>query len=778
MAQGQRRAAVQLLPWGFSALLAALTLLLRPGAGVTGQEADTLRSAQELIRLGDQWLAADNLDAAERCYRQALRLDNRSIAAWRGLGRIEARRGRWDEASSWFSKIEDASPEDVEAHYYLGIHERESGKFKGPLLRQLDFRSAEKHFRKVLEKDSLYSDIWYQMALLERFREDYLEAVDLAYKQITLKPTLVGPRVGIFRLLDLYIEHNDSLRVFTELTPERYGWYATFFRAEKLRRLGHLDSARAAFERLLLSDPSASATAIHLRLARIAFERGDDQLGQQHYWDAIQSIRNGVDGELAFSDVKYILTDDEYRRWLDAPLLSHKKAFFSQVWASRDPFPGSADNPRLVEHYRRLIYAEKWYRQDEPHRPFHALDLTWGKVPSVFARNEEFHQKGLVYIRWGKPDDKSIFTGQGYPTYEAWVYRRTAHQPQIIVHFANAEDASPNDWRISRLPPPEVVWSMGLESWDTRYHSYISSSSAVEQLALAEELERELREASRHLLTEERMVFPDTVQFLPAYFYWSTFKGEDGGVELNFYYGVAFADAFDSKEPLGLRRFFESGIAVFDTLWNEVGHRLRRFPLVKSKETAGAVATDAQTFHLQPGVFRLSFFVRDESRKRIGSWRFLDTLEAYQPGLLQISDLTLAVDVGPDLPLAPGRFRRQGLVVAPNPTRTFSARQPIHVYYEVYNLSRDEQGVGRCRVTYTLDPREKKRTGFLGLFGPRRGAVSVTTEFESDKSDIPLYAALDVSPFGAGALQLRVDVVDLRTGRSASKSIPLQLIRP
>jgi tetratricopeptide (TPR) repeat protein len=757
-------------------LLMAGALIARAERGL-GQQVDSAASAQELIRTGDLWLGAGNLDAAERCYRQALRLDEAAIPAWRGLGRIEARRQRWDEAAEWFSKIEEAVPLDPEAHYYLGIRDRESGKYKGIVLRQLDFRSAEKHFRKVIEYDSLFQDVWYQMALLERYREHYLRAVEFAYRQILLKPGLLEPRVGIFRLFDLYVQYADSAEVFQELQQDRFGWYAQFFRAEKLRRLGHLDSARVTFENLLNREPEASSTAIHLRLARIAFEKGENPQGEAMYWSAIESIRNPVDAELAFQDVKYILTDEEYERWTRCVLLGQKKAFFAQIWASRSPFPGSTENPRLAEHYRRLIFAEKWYRQDEPHRPFHTLDLMAGNLPRVFGLNEEFHQKGLVYIRWGKPDDKSLFSGQGYPSYESWVYRKTTTQPQIIVHFANPEDASPSDWRISRIPPPEVVWDMGLESWDVRYHHYVAASSEVEQLSLANELERDLQESNRRLLTEERMTFPDTIQLLPAYFYWSSFKGENGGIDLNFYYGVAFADAFSSKEPFGVRRFFESGVAIYDTLWNQLARRLRRFPLEKSKETLGALATDAQTFHLEPGIYRLTFFVRDEGRKRIGSWRLLDTLRAFPPGTLSLSDLTLAVEVSPALPLAPGRFRRYGVVVAPNPSRAFSLRRPIFMYFEIYGLSLDEQGVARCRVSYTLEPLQKKRTGLLGLFGPRTGAVTITSEFEPQGSDSPMYTALDASQFTDGPLQLRVEVTDLRNGRTARKSILMHLVK-
>ena len=758
------------------ALVVVWTLLVWIPGGAGASQPGSVAQKQDLLRTAQLWLKAGDLKAAEKAYLRILKQDSQVVAAWRGLGRIAAQRHQWDKAADWFGKIAKRLPDDVEAHYYLGIHKRESGKFKGLVLRLLDFRSSEKHFRKVIAQDSLYADIWYQYALLERYREHYLKAVNLTRKQLRLKPDLIEPRVKLYRFYDLFVEYNDSSTVFTTLDSS-YGDLGLFFKAEKLRRLGHLDSAKAVFDRLLKEGRGVSKTAIYLRLARIAFEKGQNDVGEWNYWQAIRHIKDSVDAELAFNDIKYILTDEEYERYRNLAFVAQKRIFFTQIWKKRDPFPASPDNPRLAEHYHRLIFAERWYRQDEPHRPFHQLDLEWRGTPKVFALNEEFNEKGLVYIRWGEPDDKAVFSHPGYPTYESWIYKRTINQPQVIVHFANAEDSSPTDWRITVLPPPEVVWDMNLETWDVRYHSYVTAHSAVEQLALANEIDQELRKGRHQLLTQERMVFPDTVELLPASFYWAAMRGKGDSVQLNFYYGVAFKDAFSKHDRVGLRRNFESGLALFDTLWTERARRVRFFTLERPPRMGRALAADAQMLQVPPGVYNLTFYIRDEARKRMGSWRYRDTLRVYEPGKLSMSDLTVAVNINPSIPVVPGRFRRSGVVIAPNPTRSFRTKQPIYVYFEIYGLKLDDSGVAHCRVTYTLAPEKPKRTGFLGLFGPKLGSVSVTNDFDPPSSDYPVYTALDASRFPTGPLKLKVSVTDLVRNTTVSKSIPLLLIK-
>jgi len=752
-----------------------MALPLPLGAAMS-QVADSLGTLAQVLRKADSLTGSGNLDQAEGLYREALKHEKRLVQAWRGLGRIEAQRHHWGGAADWFSKVQDLFPNDPEAHYYLGVQDREAGKFKGPLLRQLDFRASEKHFRKVIAADSLFSDVWYQWALLERYREHYLKAIDLTRHQIRLRPDLVEPKVGLYRLYGLFIEHSDSALVFSTL-DEKHGSFGEFFCAEKLRRLAHLDAARVGFDRLLRNPGGVSETAIYLHLARVAFEQGERDIGRQNYWRSIRSIRNDADAELAFNDVKLILSDEEYAHYLRLHQLSEKRNFFNQVWQRRNPFPAAEDNPRLVEHYRRLLFAERWYRQDEPHRPVHALDLQWGQAPKALDLNEEFNQKGLVYIRWGEPDAKSVYTRPGEPTYESWLYKRTTTQPQVIVHFANPEDSSPSDWRISLLPPPSTVQEMNMEAWDVRYHRYATARSLLEQSALAGELELKLREDRHRLLKEERMVFPDTVRVLPVSLYWATLKQGQDSVRLNFYYALAFREAFEKNEPEGLRRDFESGLAVFDTLWAPKGQSLRRFFLRRPAALGQGVVADAQVLDLPPGVYHLTFYLRDRSQKRIGSWHFVDTLRVFPSDRLSISDLTVAHRIDATLPLMPGRFQRNGVVVLPNPMRAFSFKQPVYVYYEIYGLAKDESGAARCRVTYTLEPVKKKRGGFLGLWGSKARAVAVTNDFSPPPGDFPVYTALDVRRFPPGEVRLRVEVTDLIRGDTVEKGIPILLVK-
>ena len=68
---------------------------------------------------------------------------------------------------------------------------------------------------------------------------------------------------------------------------------------------------------------------------------------------------------------------------------------------------------------------------------------------------------------------------------------------------------------------------------------------------------------------------------------------------------------------------------------------------------------------------------------------------------LALSDLELAgqiVEVGEQA----GKFQKGDLRVVPLPSKIFAKGQPVYLYYEVYNLSRDAFGQTRYRVEYRL----------------------------------------------------------------------------
>jgi hypothetical protein len=74
------------------------------------------------------------------------------------------------------------------------------------------------------------------------------------------------------------------------------------------------------------------------------------------------------------------------------------------------------------------------------------------------------------------------------------------------------------------------------------------------------------------------------------------------------------------------------------------------------------------------------------------------------------------------------RFQRYGRTIMPLPSRRFLRSQPLHLYYEVYNLQADEQRGLTFRVDYTIRAQRLDRNAVQRFFGALGGLVGVRTE--------------------------------------------------
>jgi len=87
-------------------------------------------------------------------------------------------------------------------------------------------------------------------------------------------------------------------------------------------------------------------------------------------------------------------------------------------------------------------------------------------------------------------------------------------------------------------------------------------------------------------------------------------------------------------------------------------------------------------------------------------------VEEFTGRALTISDIEMAGSIGTR---RGGRFYRDGVEIIPMPTRTYTTEQPIFIYYELYNLSKDEFGTTAFQVRYGIKPSAQAR---------RRGVLS------------------------------------------------------
>ena len=103
----------------------------------------------------------------------------------------------------------------------------------------------------------------------------------------------------------------------------------------------------------------------------------------------------------ALDQMRYIVTDEEYKRVKKAKRKEREKLFY-QFWEDRDPSSGTVVNELMDQYYYRVSYTNEHF----------ASFLPGWKT-----------DMGMIYILFGPPDDtQRSFSTNSRNTYETWYY--------------------------------------------------------------------------------------------------------------------------------------------------------------------------------------------------------------------------------------------------------------------------------------------------------------------------------------------------------------------
>ncbi len=445
-----------------------------------------------------------------------------------------------------------------------------------------------------------------------------------------------------------------------------------------------------------------------------------------------------------------------------------------RFWRRLDPSPLTKANERLIEHYRRVAYARRYYGQ--------------GQFP--------WDDRGEVYVRFGKPDHTS---------------KSGDIQNEMDREIQDARQNYVNRKRIAlRIRPGQPIFPVPAMSW-WEYWVYADLEGGTEfdfvrrgkgnryefapmpdglSLSLTTDLlayqsEVVLRQVTAH----QPSVFDADIAALPVDFYYfpAGFRGEDGTTRLEIYYGLpaeemARLPVDDKTDQVMLDR----GLAMFDSLWSEV-YRVQdqlTFQAPSDQQVLeGAFIPGVLAFEVDAGLHYLSFQIRDVvSGKSQVYQQSLSVADFSQSDDLLMSDIALAFYVGPSDEQGP--FQKRGLKIIPMASKAFRPDQNAFVYFEVYNLKRDEFGRTKYRVDYSFRAQEKGLVPIRALRGlgrmlrlqEKRREVVISYEQSGDTPEDIAYVELDLKDAEPGGQEVRVKVTDLLVDRDVKKEIAFKIV--
>ncbi|HET6569591.1 MAG TPA: GWxTD domain-containing protein [Rhodothermales bacterium] len=681
----------------------------------------------------------------------------------------------WRGAEDVLSRMLWHVPENTEAHYLRGIALRKLGSPYTIMGDGRWSRSGE-DFEAVLATDSLYRDVLYQYALLERADQQYARALDLADAQLRIKPDLSDARAGALLLYRDFALFASQEKVSARRTahPSAFSEYAW---AEALRHAGDLKGAVVAFYEVLKSEDVPKVGAL-LGLARTYYAMGMPETAQGMVEKAIAGIRSAADARLLFDDFQYVFSPAEMAQYDTLSTPEEYRAFFRGFWARRDPAPGEPVNARLAEHYERLAVAEREYAFPGPlegrYEPYRDALLHF---PGTYRLNSRLNDMGIVYVRYGEPDDRVDVSGniEGRRRAEFWRYTGL----ELYFHFEKG--ALHNGWRLVPFPQfnPDVF--AALESWGGVYAftaRKLGPTTLGQRRApdivrgwhdhpetFPEEV-REFGEVSDSsiaiALTTDRYTPPEPVAPMQLVLLPAAFRGEDGRTEVTFYYALPvgqIAERASGADSVDV----EVGLTLRDAAWKLDGSftDVKPLPNVTSDDPTAALV-DLFSVLVQPDSYHVALHASAAATGQAGTFR-LDTQapDLSGPGL-RMSSLVPAYAISEAL--SPGRFTRGDLYLHVNPFRVFSVTQSVFTYFEVYGLTLGSDGLARYEAAYTLRP------------APGGEAVlTFKTEGSGPASTLAASSELDPKNVAPGDYVLQVTVTDQATGKTVSQSLDLTL---
>jgi GWxTD domain-containing protein len=411
-------------------------------------------------------------------------------------------------------------------------------------------------------------------------------------------------------------------------------------------------------------------------------------------------------------DITYIITDTERRAFLQLQTNEERENFIEEFWQRRNPDPDSVDNPVKEEHYRRIAYANEHF----------ASGVAGWRT-----------DRGRIYIMYGKPDDLESHTqGENYErpldqgggetktyAFEDWTY----HYIEGIGENVELEFVDPSgtgEFRLTTDPSEKdallyvpgagltLAEQEGMSSKTARFQNTDGTHMAPSPYGARS---ANLDEFSR-LELEAKIWQPPAVKFKDLEEVVSSRIVRD---QIKFDYRFDFLRvsgdtvlvpitmqipnnqlSFQSKD--GVHTATLNLFARITTLSGRTVQTFedtirRDFPDSLLQGSLRSASIYQKALPLRPGLYRLDVVLKDTTSNNIGVVNTRLAVPPFDDDKLQASTLILADEISPvaskDVGL--GMFVIGSMKIRPKLDQSFSALQPIGLYFQIYNLKIDDK---------------------------------------------------------------------------------------
>ena len=715
------------------------------------------------------------------------------------VGTQKAEERKWEEAMVWFDQVLKYRKDSPQVHYWYGIAKREWGKYTSALVQGIAWGSSRLHFEKTIEIDPAYRDIYYQYAILERYRKHYTEAIGLTHKQLSLGSWTEDSKRYILELYDTMI-HATKTDEAEAWLKSRDTLYDTYFLGELYRMTDRLEEAEHIFIESKANPGNIPVTKIYLSLVRFYVQRDDPERADHTYRQALALASNTLEMDMLMEEFMVIVDDREYGYLTQDLTLEQKKEALEIFWLKRNPLPSMAYNPRRIEHYRRLLFAEETYRFECIRRTIQKADQTGVfDYPPWYYENKKFHDKGLIYLRYGEPDAKVTVTTQrrqyslgtdaqpvtgpdiigldkSMPANDSWLYHETSNRPKMIFHYSVPHDAPPEYWTLTPFFRHPEAW-LAMQDWDSKFHQMSFGDMSV-QNRVQNDVIHDRQQMVEHVMKTDRHSWPEETTPLPMYYSTASFRQSESQDVFQIAYAVPMADLFPKKSEQDSVHL-DLGVNIFSGSIHPLFQKINTFTLTEDSDehVYNDLFIDEVEIPMQLRPHNVSIHAEVSELNKLNGRRFVHDASTEDRTRLSLSTLKLAYLIEPEDDI--NVRHRNMLTIIPNPTGRFEKKEPLYAYYEIYNLSYNREGVTDYNITFEVRPKtgdQNLLNRVTGLFGGREDySVSFENRQSGTTRTVNDYISFDMSRLKKDEYAIELIVIDNVTQEESSAQSEFQL---
>ncbi len=674
-----------------------------------------------VVQEADTLLARGDVEGAYRIYQGLLRRDPKSVPALLGLGRVMlANKAGGSRAVDYLTQAHRLEPDNVEILYQKALaHLRLAPGDAG--------RDNAGHARRALERlldlNPSHPDAWFRLGMLRQ--EVYADAD--------------GATEAFLMQLEVDAGHDEARKMLLETHVAAGDWRG----------------AAEAGEVILERAPGTVAAYPYVAAAHWKLGNGERSMQVfEAYFERIDEQERSL-----YLDLVSVLSTEEQTEYaaLDPTGQGH---FREHYWAIRDPDIGTPINGRLLEHYVRVAYSRLEFG-----------DAVW-----------PWDQRGEMYVRYGEPDHR---IGWGRPYAEdlidsdpVFAVRRREFEQEIGMPFTGFERGGEGGGRARATRQPErwVYLDKGL---DLTFEDPVSSGrftiNGTHGRMLVERVEQRLPTMS---VEEDRIPRMRPLQSL------ATFRGEAGQTRLEYAYALLPEDFGAFRSPTGAYAQVDVAMQLYTPDWIPVvgaTEPARRIETVPQMRINGVpLFVDATRILADPGTYLLTTQLLEPGTGARAAVEEEVELPDYSGEGLMLSDIMPAAAVQEVGRGREGRFVKGEYEVLPLPGSTIYRDQPLYIYYEIYNLTKDEFGATDYTIEYSVieAPEDESLTrmlwrGIRNLVRPVSGLAGLSSRVEQNgiQAEVPAWLEIDMQLAPPGTYELQLVVNDRLTGSSASNTL-------